>query len=247
MQKQSLLSITLHNLTGTVLRDLLLTYLNSPLQHTIVTPNPEILLLAQNDQNLAAILNRADLSLPDGIGLKFAAWFCGFNLHRHTGVDTVSLLAKLCAETHQKFLLFGGQKENTEAAAEKLRQKFLKLDVVAFDPGVISKNGETNEEVIQKIYEISPSVLAVALGQGKQEKFINLYLSRLPSVKIAIGIGGAFDIISGNLPRAPLIIRFFGLEWLWRLLLEPFRWRRIVKAVLIFPIVVFWDKISRRK
>jgi N-acetylglucosaminyldiphosphoundecaprenol N-acetyl-beta-D-mannosaminyltransferase len=247
MLSKSLLSIKLNNLTTFALHDLLLNWLNSASQHIIVTPNPEIILLAQKDKDFAGILNRADLSLPDGIGLKFAAWLNSFNLCRHTGVDTVELLAKLCAETNQKLLLFGGQEKNTKAAAEKLRQKFFTLDIVTFSLGTISESGETNEKTIQEIVRIAPNVLVVALGQGKQEKFIDRYLNNFPSVKIAIGIGGALDMIGTTLPRAPKILRSLGFEWLWRLIIEPSRWRRIVRAVVIFPLVIVFDRFFTKK
>ena len=125
-----------------------------------------------------------------------------------------------------------------------MKEKFPNINVLTFDPGRVAADGKVDQTIIDQINQLAPDVLAVALGQRKQERFANSYLKQIPTVKIIIGIGGALDMISGNLPRAPKFLRRLGLEWFWRLVIEPSRWPRIVRAVIIFPIVVIIEKIK---
>lgn len=244
MNTHRLLGISLHNLSDQELTQTLLRYLNESAPKTIVTPNPEILLLARRDKTFADVLNRTALSLPDGFGLKFAGWLNGFNLHRHTGVDTLELLMRLAGD---KSALLLGNQISAAVTAEIFQQKYPNLKIQIFDPRQMPPSGEVEEKIISEIKKLAPVILIVGLGQGKQERFIAKYLHEFPSVRIAIGVGGAFDMISGKRPRAPLFMRHIGMEWLWRLIIEPKRLRRIANAVLIFPIVIFWDKITKRK
>jgi len=234
-------NLHLDDLSNQELEQLFSDWLNGNEPKIVVTPNPEFFLLARQDKEFAKLLSQSDLALPDGIGLKYAvAVLTGQKLkHRHTGVDTLEYLAS----TGVRLALVGGKKETTEKAAENLKNKFPNSDIIVIDPGQVSEDGTPTLEVIEKIKKNEPKILAVALGQGKQEKFIAKILTKLPSVRIAIGVGGAPDMISGQLPRAPHFMRQIGLEWLWRLFIEPSRWRRIFRAVIVFPIVVFWDKL----
>ncbi|MFA6131577.1 MAG: WecB/TagA/CpsF family glycosyltransferase [Patescibacteria group bacterium] len=238
MIERKILNIHLHDLSNQELEKLFLSWLGGNEQKIIVTPNPEFLLLARRDKEFADILNRADLSLPDGFGLKLVSHL----RHRHTGVDTLEHLAKLPVT-----MCLLGSAKNAMAAAEIFKQKNPQIKISIVDPNQVASTGEVSETVLTEINKNSPNILAVGLGQGKQERFIVKNLARLPSVRLAIGVGGAFDMISGQLPRAPRFMRQMGLEWLWRLVIEPKRWRRIARAVLIFPIVVIYDKIRGLK
>jgi N-acetylglucosaminyldiphosphoundecaprenol N-acetyl-beta-D-mannosaminyltransferase len=91
----------------------------------------------------------------------------------------------------------------------------------------------------------APELLLVAFGHPKQEMWIARHLPDLPSVKVAVGIGGTLDYWSGAKKRAPQFLRSLGLEWFWRLMQEPKRWRRIFDAVVVFPSLVLWDKIRK--
>lgn len=244
MTSHQVLNIHLNNLSDQELDQTILNYLNGTSPKIITTPNPEFLLLARHDKKFTELLNNSDLSLPDGFGLKLAGWLNGFNLHRHTGVDTLEVLIRLAGD---KTILFLGNQDSAAVTAEIFRKKYPNLKIKTLDPGQVPGSGEINKQTFFEIKNFSPAILIVGLGQGKQEKFIAKYLSQLPSVRIAIGVGGAFDTVSCKLPRAPLFMRQTGLEWLWRLIIEPKRWRRIFNAILIFPIIVFWDKITKLK
>ena len=242
MTSHHLLTIRLDDLSDQELDQTVLSYLNGTGSKIIVTPNPEFLLLARRDKEFAELLNRADLSLPDGFGLKLAARLNGFSLHRHTGVDTLEQLMRTAGDRQ---ILLLGSKESVEASKIFFQQKYPDLKIQIFDPGHVSDSGEAEEKIIFEIKNFAPAILAVGLGQGKQERFIAKYLPKLPSICIAIGVGGAFDMISGKKPRAPRFMRQIGLEWLWRLVIEPKRWQRIMRAVIIFPIIVICDKLRR--
>lgn len=165
----------------------------------IVTVNPEFVMLAQKDTEFKKILNRADLAIPDGTGLRLA----DRRLNRVTGVDLMlSLINK-----GYKTLLIGARPGIAQAVAKKL--------------GVFG----LTELDTKKINKIKPDLLFVALGMGKQEKWIVKNLPKL-NVKVAMGVGGALDQIAKPRLRAPKIIRQIGLEWLWRLVMQPWRIRR---------------------
>ncbi len=220
-------------------------------QKIVVTPNPEFVLAAQDDTRFREILNEAHLSLPDGVGLRFAVSAIHDEdlEHRMTGVDTLRHLAQLCLETKSRLMLFGGRGGSAGRAAAALRRDFPGLEVLGVEPGeIVSHDGEPviSRSLIHKLHQFEPAVLAVGLGQIKQEKFLAKYLSELSSVKIGIGVGGAFDMLAGDLKRAPGWMQSMGLEWLWRLVIEPRRFARIWAAVVVFPLVVAWYTMRRR-
>ena len=206
----------------------------SPKAHKVFTPNAEMLLLAHRDQAFRACLNQGDLNLADGFSLLLMNTEI---THRMTGVDTLELICQLAAEEGKRVMLFGGDVGIAEKAAEKIKNRYPKLVIKGFDPGTPFVPS------IDQINSFAPQVLAVALGHGKQEHFICSILKELPSVKVAIGVGGALDYLSGKVRRAPIWMRKIGLEWLYRLIRQPQRIGRIFNAVVVFPLVVIWDRI----
>ncbi len=203
-------------------------FLNDGKQHCIVTPNPEIIVLAQKDEELKRILSEADLSIPDGIGIKVASRFLGKPIkERVTGADLMEKILKL--GKHRIFLLVG-----KGGVVEKIAKKF--SNIVGFTEDI--------DEAIECINELRPNILFVALGAPKQEKWIHYNIAEIPSVKVAMGVGGAFDFISGKILRAPKFSRKIGLEWLWRLIIQPWRIRRIYNATIKFPWLVIKTRIT---
>lgn len=207
-------------------------FLTGNKQHYIVTPNPEIILRATgHDEELFYILNRADLALPDGFGLKMAAWLLGVNLLRITGADLVKDILKLAEEQGRRVAIFNwcGGLSKTEEIKSALAKKFPRLKAQVEDIG------REPPHDFAKAIQFSPAIIFLTLGAPYQEKFIFHNLAKLPSVKIGLGVGGAFDFLTGRIKRAPKIFRIIGLEWLWRLYQQPARWKRIYNAVIIFP------------
>jgi N-acetylglucosaminyldiphosphoundecaprenol N-acetyl-beta-D-mannosaminyltransferase len=232
-------------------------WLSSDTTNTIVTPNPEFILQARRDPAFRDLLNRAELSLPDGVGLRFAvpALTEARLRHRHTGVDTLTLLAKMCAEQGKHLTLVGGDPGVANAASDRLRAAHPELQVDGVDPGII--DAECPDELLTKnpIWDKSStvgwSVVAVGMGQGKQERITEwlraTWPQAQPAPRILIGVGGALDMLAGRRRRAPLLIRRTGLEWVWRLAIEPRRWRRIFNAAVVFPALVVWDTLKHRR
>ena len=216
-------------------------FLYSGQSHIIFTPNPEMIVAAQKDRYFREVLNKGDLNLCDGRGIQLVA---NEKIDRIAGVDFMILLCELAAaEKKSIYLLGSGKVEVVEGAKQKLLEKFPNLDIVGVNPGItitllstghIEYSSEQNDALLENIILASPQILCVAFGHIKQEKWIYENLPHLPSVKIAIGIGGAFDFISGTVKRAPKILQFFGLEWLYRLFQEPKRIKRMYNATFVF-------------
>ncbi len=219
-------------------------FLASPGQYHITTVNPEFLMEARHHQFFRTVLQKADLSLPDGFGLLAAARFKGTPLSgRVTGADFTLRLAELAQELGARIFLFGAEDGVARLAAHALQRHVPGLKIVgAENEWSFLRHKRSNQEILARIRRRRPSILLVALGSPQQELWIAEHLSLLPSVRIAMGVGGTFDFYAGRVRRAPLAFRRLGLEWLWRLTLEPRRWHRIVTAVIRFPLAVLRDK-----
>lgn len=250
MNQVKILGIKIDNFSLQEVLEKINSFLQSKDKHYIVTPNPEFLVAAKKDKAFAQILNYADISIADGIGLIYAAKFLGQRLQRITGADLVGFLSELAEQKNYPIFLLGGRADTAEKTAKVLRDTFESIQIVGTDNGgEISPDGKisSNPTLVEKINNAKPKILLVALGQAKQEKWIFHHLDQLKTVKVAIGVGGAFDYIAGNIKRAPELIRNLGLEWLYRLTQEPWRWQRIFNAVIIFPLLVLWQKIKPAK
>ena len=205
----------------------------------IVTPNPEIIMLAQADPSYKKVLNQAFLSLPDGIGVVLAGKILGESIkERLTGVDFTSGLAALCAEHGFNLFLLGAADNVSKKASEVLQKDFPGLNIAGtYSPDLIREN---HEKIMKRLNEQEIDVLAVAFGPPKQEQWIAENLAKL-KVKTAIGVGGTLDFIAGEKPRAPSWLRTLGLEWLFRLGNEPTRWKRQL-SLPQFALRVFKEK-----
>ncbi|PIT87774.1 MAG: glycosyltransferase [Candidatus Magasanikbacteria bacterium CG10_big_fil_rev_8_21_14_0_10_40_10] len=204
----------------------------------IFTPNPEMLVDARKDEYFKKVLNSGDLNICDGRGVELAGQG---RLRRIAGVDFMMEICALSAQDSQSVYLLGSKSDKILAKTKaELKTRFPGLSVVGYDRGPVFKNniGRLKDDfakTINKINMVRPNILFVAFGHGKQEKWIYQNLAGLPSVKIAMGVGGAFDYVSGHVRRAPAWMRRMGLEWLFRLILQPWRIGRIFKAGVIFP------------
>jgi len=213
-------------------------FINDKNQHYIVTPNPEIILKASKNINYRAILNNADLSLPDGFGLIFGSWFLGDPLyHRVTGVDLSYKITQLANEKGYKIFLLGGQNNAAAIAKTKLELKYKNIKIVGAEEGfkdVQNISNLENQKIIKNIKQSQAQILFVAYGAPFQEKWIYKNLKKFPNIKLAIGVGGTLDFLSGKTIRAPRLMRKIGLEWLWRWFLQPYRAQRIFNATIVF-------------
>jgi N-acetylglucosaminyldiphosphoundecaprenol N-acetyl-beta-D-mannosaminyltransferase len=215
-------------------------------KHYIVTPNPEFVVLARKDKRFARILAEADLAVPDGIGLILASrLFYGERglKERVTGVDLMVEICRVAKEEHWSAFFLGAEEGVAEKCARKLKKKY-GLTVLGTRSGWANSLGdEENRLAIEKkVGSRNCHFIFVAYGAGKQEKWIRRNLEKIP-VRVAMGVGGAFDFLSGETTRAPRVVRQLGLEWLWRLAKEPWRWRRQM-ALLEFTFLVVKRKLK---
>jgi N-acetylglucosaminyldiphosphoundecaprenol N-acetyl-beta-D-mannosaminyltransferase len=202
----------------------------------LVTINPEIIMLARNDKDYLKVLKSADLAVCDGIGVVWAGKMFGkkFNGRVH-GVDLVEKVCEFVAKRPIIVGFLGGYENVALKTAECLKKKYPELRV---------SFANSNFEIRNSKFEIPETdILFVAFGSPKQEKWIYENLYKL-DVKVAIGVGGAFDFISGQVRRAPKWMRKIGLEWLFRLIIQPWRIKRQL-ALPKFAILVLKERFFK--
>ncbi|HZJ41228.1 MAG TPA: WecB/TagA/CpsF family glycosyltransferase [Candidatus Saccharimonadales bacterium] len=208
-------------------------FLNSDSLHYAVTPNPEIILLSQLDSEFAEILNKADLSLADGFGLKIAGFITKQKITRITGADLSLKILALAEKQTKKVAIINWEKGLSSGVEIKqaLQKKYPQLRCLVIDvPRAV--NLESDKQDI--LNNFAPKIVFTTLGFPYQEKIIFNNLNNWPSVRLAIGVGGTFDFITKKAQRAPKVMRKAGLEWLWRLGKQPRRLGRIYRATFIF-------------
>lgn len=192
--------------------------------HLVATVNPEFVMRAQKDREFARVLKEADLCLADGNGVVWALRRQGCAVDRPvSGVDLVEPLAALCLRRGLRLFLLGAAPGVAMELAAKLRAANPGLEVNAHSGG--PEEGHDGE-TLHRIHDHQPDVLLVAFGAPAQEMWIDRMKNRL-GVSVAIGVGGAFDYLTGRVPRAPRWMRRARLEWLGRLIRQPWRIRRM--------------------
>jgi len=205
--------------------------------HQIATINPEFVMTAQKDADFLEVLNRSDLNVADGVGLQFAAKILKLDIGpRITGVDLTRGLARLSSEKGYSIYFLGGAEGVAEKAAHRLKNSYTKLRIAGTYAGTPDEPG-----IVDRINESNADILLVAFGAPKQDKFIFSNKGKL-NVKIAMGVGGTFDYIAGIVPYAPRWVRQIGQEWMYRLIKQPKRIKRIFIATILFPLAILKAK-----
>jgi len=254
--------------------------LNLKKSFSILSANPEIVLLALKDSNFASILLSSDILLNDGVGISIANEFLGkktykskflsFFLYIYQGIfegvsiffkkdkkvlkgrDLFMEVIKIANKLNWKIFLLGGRKDEALKTKKKLEASFKQIKIEA-DQGAIvnnlgvpiSKEGELKQQkAIDKLNSFKPDIVFVAFGAPKQEFWINNNRKNLDTKGI-MAVGGTFNYIAGNMRLPMSIFEKTGLEWVWRLLVEPKRIIRIINAVIIFPLKVFLYKLNQ--
>ena len=193
----------------------------------VCTLNPEFAVIAQHDDNFRHILQRATLCVADGVGMLWAVRRKGVSIPtRVTGSDGLLRIAERAAEAGWRLFFLGAAPGIAERAAEVLQARYPGLQIVGTVSG--SPAPEEEDDLVQQINDSGADLLFVAFGAPNQDKWIARNSTRL-QVAMAMGVGGAFDFVAGVIPRAPLWMQRLGLEWLFRLLRQPWRWRRMLR------------------
>ena len=205
----------------------------------VVTINPEMIECASNNNKLKNIINNAEMVVPDGIGVQLGLKILGHNVERIAGIDLGKALVKRACYLNKSVALIGAKPEIIENAVNNLKNEFPDLNIVYYHDGYF----EDNEKIANELKEINPDFVFAALGSPKQEFFINDLKSILPDA-VMIGLGGSFDVWSGKVKRAPVIYQKLGIEWLYRTLSEPKRFKRIFPTLPLFVLKVLKERLS---
>ena len=220
------LGVRIDNVTTRKALRLIEGFVREGVSNQIVTANPEFIVEAQRNRAFSVVLDECALCLPDGAGLLWASRLLGKPLReRVTGSDTVPLLAQMSARRGFKLYLLGAAPGVAQKAAEVLRRDNPDLLIAGAYAG--SPDPAKDDEIVTRIVAAAPDILLVAYGAPRQDLWIHRNLRRL-QVPVCMGVGGVFDFIAGLVPRAPIWMRNVGLEWLFRLLIQPWRWRRML-------------------
>ena len=195
----------------------------------IFTPNFQMLKSARKDIQIASMLNKADLLLPDGIGVSL---LCGRRVQRIAGIDAGYALLKYSAAQGKKVFLLGGTPSVAEVAEKKLAAKIPDLHICGTYHGYFDKSigSDENSAVLKLINDCAPQVVFVCFGFPLQERWILENAPLIPSAKIFMGLGGSLDVWSGNQKRAPLFFRAMGLEWFYRCVRQPKRFISLIRG-----------------
>ncbi len=199
--------------------------------HRIATVNPEFLLLAHSHPKFRQVLQSADLRIADGVGINFPFWLAGENLiARYPGADLLQDILRLAEEKQYgvALALYEEGLSNPEKIKTALLAQYPKLQIEMLS----LRAPETSKAMI----------LFCNYGAPLQELYLETFRTRNTNFRLVMGVGGAFDFVTGIIPRAPKWMRLFGLEWLWRLMQQPSRFKRIWNAVVVFPIKVLSQK-----
>ncbi len=193
--------------------------------HQIVTPNAEFVMRARGEPAFRRLIAESALSVPDGAGLLLAGRLLGTPLREQvTGTDLSARLAQLCAEEGRRLFLLGAAEGVACEAALRLQERHPDLRIAGAFAG--SPGAEDETEIRARIASVAPvDVLLVAYGAPAQDYWIARHQAGL-GVPVAMGVGGVFDFIAGRVPRAPAWLRRIGLDWAFRLAIQPWRWRR---------------------
>lgn len=195
----------------------------------IVAINPEKIMKSLHDEDLKILLNSAYLNLPDGVGILVASKLKrGRIKYRVTGIDLMMNICSLASNSGYRVYLLGASPGTALKAAERLKEKFPNLHISGTHDGYFKGH---EEEVVNDIASSNSDVIFVAMGSPKQEYWIKNNMDKL-NVPLLMGVGGSYDVICGNIKRAPSWMRKLGLEWLFRLIKEPWR----ISRMLVLPV-----------
>jgi N-acetylglucosaminyldiphosphoundecaprenol N-acetyl-beta-D-mannosaminyltransferase len=209
----------------------------------VVTLNAEMVIAAQQDQTLDRIIRHAHLIIPDGSGVVWALRLAGHANNRLPGIELASATLTRAGASGRRVALIGGKPETLEKLLQIMPQLYPGINIVASHHGYFATDEE--DEIVDVIEDKNPELVLVALGVPKQEYFIDRWQSRF-SKSVLIGVGGSFDVWAGNVKRAPAAFRKVHCEWLYRLIKEPWRYKRMGSALPAFALQVMRELAHKK-
>ncbi len=206
----------------------------------VVTINPEMFKEAEKNQNFSNIVKEAEMVIPDGIGVKIALQITGKKANRIPGIDFAKKLLQEAAVSGIPVAIIGSKEEVVVKAVENLQNEINGLNIVYYHNGYFKDDALIYDELKNK----SPKLILVALGSPRQEEFI-YNAKKVLNPALMVGIGGSLDVWSGSVKRAPKIFQKLGLEWLYRTVSQPSRFKRIFPTLPLFllKVINYKDKI----
>lgn len=230
-----ILDVKIDDITIDIALKKMIGFLDEEKNHIVCTPNSEIMMESYKDDRLKYILNNSDMVVADGMGVVLASKILGTPLkERIAGCDLVQSILGLSLEKKIKVFLLGGKPDVVKKAVENY-SSLSGVEFVGYNDGYFKKEDE--DDIINKINELTPDILLVGLGAPKQEKWIYENKDRL-KVKISMGIGGTIDVMAKKVKRAPKFFRDNGLEWFYRLCKEPSRFFRMLSIPRFILLVI---------
>ncbi len=239
----NILGVPFNNMTAVEAVEMALVCMENGSKNMLFTPNPEMVMLAQKDEEFMEVLNKSTINVPDGIGIVYGSKFTNNPIgERVAGYDLIQSVFERIKTSQKTVYFFGGAPGVAQQAKEAMEKKYRGLNIVGVADGYFDE--EREKEIINEINELCPDLLLVGIGFPKQEKWIYNHLDKL-NVRLAVGVGGSFDVMSGNVKRAPKIFIKLGLEWFHRLITQPSRFVRMLQLPL-FMLEVIKDKFKRK-
>ena len=204
------------------------------LTSTIIAVNPEKVITASKDEQIKTLINDATYQIPDGVGILMASRLKGGGIQsRVTGVDMMDRLLKFASDEGKKVFMYGAKEEVVASAKAKIEEKYPSIRITGYSNGYT----KDQDELVRKINESGAEIIFVALGSPRQELWIRDHMKDL-NVKVYQGVGGSFDVFAGNVKRAPSFFRKAGLEWFYRLITDPKRFKRqLALPKFLFKII----------
>ena len=206
----------------------------------VVTINPEMIAYAKKDKDFAQIIEQADLITPDGIGVEIGLKILGHKVKRIAGIELARKLIDIYSQNHKTVALVGAKPEIIAKAVENLKNEIKNINIVYVQDGYF----KDDIPVLTAIKDLKPDLLLTALGSPKQEIF-NKQVKELSPETLSIGVGGSFDVWSGMVKRAPVIWQKIGMEWFYRTVKEPKRFKRIFPTLPLFVMNVIKERIFK--
>ncbi len=243
LDKIKILGVYLNNISYDEAIETIKLYIKSKSTGIVVTPNAEIIMRAQAAEDLKRAINTADISFPDGIGVVIASKILKTPLSDRTaGYDLLMKMLQLAQDEKLSVFLLGGIQGVAHEAANIISQRYPNIQIFGAEHGYFDESDE--EQLIDDINKKAPDILIVGMGAPKQELFMSKYRPVL-KCGVAIGVGGSLDVISGRVRRAPVFMQKAGLEWLYRLIKQPARIKRMGVLPLFLLKVIFSGEVKK--
>lgn len=235
-KRVNILDVNFDKVTMKEATDIVIDYLSDNKKRAILTANPEIVMKAHYDKEFCRLMNKGDLVVADGIGVIIASKIIRKHLpERVAGYDLFQNIFKKIMTMDKTVYFFGAAPNVANKAAELMMIKYPGLKIIGSHDGYFDE--EEEKLIIKEINELKPDLLLIGIGAPKQEAWWFRHKDEL-NVKVCIGVGGSFDVMSGKFKRAPKIFIRLGLEWFHRLITQPTRFKRMLKLPLFLLEVI---------